>query len=415
MKVIITNIKDLHGILEPSQEKLAGPELAKMGSIAHAYLCIEDGKIAHFGSMAHLKPAHLESVTEVIDGSGRLVLPAFCDSHTHIVYAAPREAEFVMRIKGKSYAEIAQNGGGILNSAKKLHEYNPDELFASALDRLKSMMRNGTGAAEIKSGYGLTPSQEIKMLRVIKELQKRVSIPIKATFLGAHAIPVDFQSRRMDYVNSIIHEMIPAVVKENLASYIDVFCDQGFFTPAETDRILKAGIAAGLKPKIHANELAISGGVQVGVANHALSVDHLECIGDEEINALKGSATMATLLPGTAFFLNIGYPPARKMIDAGLAVALASDYNPGSSPSGNMEFILSLACTQMKMTPEEALAAATINGAYAMDLQASHGSITVGKQANLIITKEIPSLAYMPYAFGESSISRVLINGLPIE
>lgn len=411
MKKLFVNIKTLHGILEPSKPKLAGAEMGQMGSIAHAYLCAEDGKIAHFGPMAELKTSQMEGVAEVIDASGRLVLPAFCDSHTHIVFAEPREGEFVMRIKGQSYEEIAKNGGGILNSAKKLHEYNPDELYASAKARLQELQKTGTGAVEIKSGYGLTPSQEIKMLRVIKELQKNSRMPIKATFLGAHAIPTDFKERREDYINSIIYEMIPTIVAEELAEYIDVFCDKGFFTPQETDRILKAGIAAGLKPKIHANELAISGGVQVGVANNALSVDHLECIGAEEIEALKGSNTMATLLPGTAFFLNISYPPARKMLDAGLAIALASDYNPGSSPSGNMEFILSLACTQMKMTPEEALAAATINGAYAMDLQETHGSITKGKQANLILTKEIPSLAYIPYAFGTSSVDRVFIDG----
>jgi imidazolonepropionase len=411
MRKLVVNIKSLHGILEPAQPKLAGAEMAQMQSIAEAYLCIEDGKIAHFGSMADLKASQMEGVTEVIDASGKLVLPAFCDSHTHIVFAEPREGEFVMRIQGQSYEEIAKNGGGILNSAKKLREYNPDALYASAWARLQEIMHTGTGAVEIKSGYGLTPSQEIKMLRVIKELQRNSTIPIKATFLGAHAIPTDFKERRMDYINSIIYEMIPVVAEEKLATYIDVFCDKGFFTPEETDRILKAGIAAGLKPKIHANELAISGGVQVGVANKALSVDHLECIGDAEIEALKGSETMATLLPGTAFFLDISYPPARKMMDAGLAVALASDYNPGSSPSGNMEFILSLACTQMKMTPEEALAAATINGAYAMDLQDTHGSITIGKQANFILTKEIPSLAFMPYSFGKTSIEAVYFDG----
>jgi imidazolonepropionase len=411
MKVIITNIKSLHGILQPGILKLQGSEMGKMETIPNAYLVIQDGLIQAYGRMQDLNTIQMEGVREVIDGADRVVMPAFCDSHTHLVFAEPREQEFVDRIHGLSYEEIAAKGGGILNSAKKLHEYSPDQLYESAWSRLQEVLASGTGAIEIKSGYGLSPIHELKMLQVIREMKRRSPIPIKATFLGAHAIPTQYKERRTDYINLVIHEMIPAVVKEDLADYIDVFCDRGFFTPEETDRILKAGIAAGLKPKIHANELAISGGVQVGVANKALSVDHLECMSDAEIQALKGTNTMATLLPGTAFFLKIGYPPARKMIDEGLAVALASDYNPGSSPSGNMEFIMSLACIQMNMTPDEALAAATINGAYAMDLSETHGSITVGKKANIIITRPIPSLAFIPYNFGTSCVEKLLIDG----
>jgi imidazolonepropionase len=411
MKVIITNIQDLHGILDSGIDKLSGKEMRNMGHLQHAYLLIEDGIIQGYGLMKELKSIQMEGVREVIDGSGRVVMPAFCDSHTHLVFAEPREQEFVDRIHGLTYEEIAAKGGGILNSAKKLHEYGPEELFQSAWSRLQEVLKTGTGAIEIKSGYGLSPTHELKMLRVIREIKRQTPIPVKATFLGAHAIPSQYKERRMDYINLIIHDMIPAVAKEELAEYIDVFCDKGFFTPEETDRILKAGIAAGLKPKIHANELAISGGVQVGVANNALSVDHLECMSQKEIDALKNTDTMATMLPGTAFFLKISYPPARKMIDEGLAVALASDYNPGSSPSGNMEFILSLACIQMNMTPEEALAAATINGAYAMGLSKTHGSITIGKKANVIVSRPIPSLAFIPYNFGTTCVEKLLING----
>ncbi|MCH8554046.1 MAG: imidazolonepropionase [Schleiferiaceae bacterium] len=411
MKLLFTNVKAIHGITEPTIEKLSGAEMAKAETIEKGYLLVEDGKIADFGRMVDMKPTVLGSVNEVIDAQGRLLLPAFCDSHTHIVFAEPREAEFVDRINGLSYEEIAQRGGGILNSAKKMREYLPQDLYDSAKSRIDEMMLTGTGAVEIKSGYGLSLAQELKMLRVIKELKNHSPITIKATFLGAHAIPTAYKEKREEYIESIIHEMIPAVVAEELADYIDVFCDKGFFTPEETDRILKAGIAAGLQPKIHANELAISGGVQVGVANNALSVDHLECMSDAEIEVLKNSDTMATMLPGTAFFLKISYPPARKMIDAGLAVALASDYNPGSSPSGNMEFITSLACIQMNMLPQEALTAATLNGAYAMDLGKEMGSIAIGKRANLILTRPIPSLAFLPYNFGSSIVERLFIDG----
>jgi imidazolonepropionase len=343
-----------------------------------------------------------------------MVFPAWCDSHTHIVYAGSRESEFVDKINGLSYEEIAKRGGGILNSAARLQQTSEDELFEQALKRCEEIMRFGTGAVEIKSGYGLTVDDEIKMLRVIRRLKNAVPLEIKATFLGAHAVPAEFRDRREAYVDSIVNEMIPRVAAENLADYVDVFCDKGFFTVPETDRILEAGVRYGLRPKIHANELDYSGGIQIGVQHDALSVDHLEFTGKDEIETLLNSSTMPTLLPSTAFFLRLHYPPAREMIASGLPVALASDYNPGSSPSGRMSFVISLACIHLRMTPEEAINAASINSAYAMGLATSHGSITKGKTASFFITKPMPSVAYMPYSFGSDLIDRVFISGKEI-
>ena len=407
MNTLIENIKCL---LQPADEPvdcLKGQEMQSLKYIENAWLLIKDGKFADYGRMEN-KPS---AIAKKIDATGRYVMPSFVDSHTHIVFAASRENEFEMRINGKSYEEIAAEGGGILNSAKRLQQTPEDELLKSARKRLYEVISMGTGAIEIKSGYGLTPESELKMLRVIKELKKESPIPIKATFLGAHALPVEYRDNREEYVRQVIEDMIPQVEKEELAEYIDVFCDRGFFTKEETDKILKAGIAAGMKPKVHANELDFTGGIQVGVANNAVSVDHLECTGDEEIEVLKNSATMPCILPATAFFLNIEYPPARKMINAGLPVALASDYNPGSCPSGNMNFILSLASVKLRMTPEEAINAVTVNGAYAIEMQNKAGVIKKGNPANLIMTEPISSLAYLPYSFGNNNIETVMING----
>jgi imidazolonepropionase len=345
--------------------------------------------------------------------AGKFVLPAFVDSHTHMVFARSREEEFEMRIKGKSYEEIAAAGGGILNSANRLRAMSEDELYAGALKRLNEVIQYGTGAVEIKSGYGLTVEDELKMLRVIHRLKAVSPIPIRSTFLGAHAVPSEFKNDREGYIQLVIDKMLPAVSREQLADYCDVFCDQGFFTVEETDRILSAAMQYGLRAKIHANELGFTGGVQVAVENMALSVDHLEYTGDEEIKVLKDSRTMPVGLPNCSFFLGIPYAPGRKMIDSGLPFCIASDYNPGSSPNGRMSFVVALACTQMKLTPEEAFNAATINGAYALELSMSIGSITKGKLANLIVTKPIPSLAYIPYAFGNDPVEQVIINGEP--
>lgn len=411
MKELILNIKELVNVEHEPKEKANGHTMAEMQTIKNAFVEIQDGIIVDFGSMDNLSPSDIANAVEVVDASENVILPTWCDSHTHIVYAGSREGEFVDRINGLSYEEIAKRGGGILNSAKRLHDTSEDELFEQALPRLNEIMHMGTGAVEIKSGYGLSLEDELKMLRVIKRLRRETPLEIKATFLGAHAMPAEYKENRQAYIDLIINEMIPQVAKEELAEYVDVFCDRGFFTPEETDAILKAGIAHGLKPKIHANELDYSGGIQVGVANGALSVDHLEFTGDEEIDTLLKSKTMPTLLPSTAFFLKLHYPPARKMIDAGLPVALATDYNPGSSPSGKMSFVLSLACIHMGMNPEEAITAATLNSAYAMGLEKTHGSIAKGKKANLIFTKNIPSYAYIPYSFGSDLIEKVMING----
>lgn len=378
-----------------------------MPSISDAFLLIEHGRIKAFGSMQDCP----ERAGQVLDATGRLVLPSWCDSHTHIVFAATREEEFVDRIRGLSYEEIAERGGGILNSARKLQKATEEELFQGAWERLQEVISMGTGAIEVKSGYGLTLESELKMLRVVRQLKEKSPIPIKATFLGAHAIPMEYKTNREAYISLIIQEMLPKVAGEGLADYCDVFCDKGFFTPEETIRILEAGWKWGLKPKIHANELGLTGGVQAGIAQGAISVDHLEYTSDVEIEALKKSETLPTLLPGCAFFLGIPFAPARQMIDAGLPVVLASDFNPGSCPSGNMPFVISLACAKMKLLPEEAINAATLNGARAMELEADYGTIAVGKVANLMITRPMMSLAGLPYAFGSKVVDQVVVGG----
>jgi len=411
MKTIIQNISQLIQVRDNHIDAVVGSEMKELPIIENAFLEIEDGKIINYGSMSEIHGVDYANTTKVINAKGGIVMPTWADSHTHIVYAGSREKEFVDRINGLSYEEIAKNGGGILNSAKRLHDTSEDELYNQAKLRVEEIMSMGTGAVEIKSGYGLTVQDEVKMLRVIKRLNEDYPITIKATFLGAHAIPAEYKENRLGYINLIIEDMIPLVAEEGLAEYVDVFCDKGFFTPNETDMILKAGIKHGLTPKIHANELDYSGGIQIGVQNKALSVDHLEFTGDEEIDVLMKSETMPTLMPSTAFFLGLEYPPARKMMEAGLPIALATDYNPGSSPSGKMSFTVSLACIQLKMTPEEAINAATINSAYAMGVEKELGSITRGKKANVIITKPINSYAYIPYSFGSDLVSKVLIEG----
>jgi imidazolonepropionase len=415
--LLIENIKSLYGITDPATNKKSGSQMSELSSIEDAWLYAKDGIIQAFGKMhdevygSVTSLLQKESDITKINADKQFLLPSFVDSHTHLVFAKTREEEFIMRIKGKSYEEIAAAGGGILNSAAKLQQMSEDELFDAALQRLHEIIGCGTGAIEIKSGYGLTVADEIKMLRVINRLKQVSPIPIKATFLGAHAIPAEFKNNREAYINLIIKEMLPIVAQEKLADYCDVFCDQGFFTVAETDLILKAASAFGLKAKIHGNELGYTGGVQVAVQNNALSVDHLEYTGDDEINCLKNSQTMPVGLPNCSFFLGIPYAPARKIIDAGLPFCLASDYNPGSSPNGRMGFVISLACTQMKLTPEEALNAATINGAFAIELSKTHGSIAIGKVANFLLTKPIPSLAFIPYNFGSDCFDTIIVNG----
>lgn len=409
MKLLITNIRELFQVEDTPRSMVCGKDMAFLPSIKDAYLLMENEYISAFGEMSSLSPSLLAD--KVIDATGKIVLPAFCDSHTHIVYAGSREQEFIDKINGLSYEEIAQRGGGILNSAKQLHEATEDQLYAEALVQVNEMIRMGTGAAEIKSGYGLNTEDELKMLRVIKKLRETKPLTIRATFLGAHAVPAAYKGRQSDYVDLIVNEMIPAVANEGLADFVDCFCDKGFFTCEETERIMEAGARYGMRSKIHANELALSGGIQIGVKHNALSVDHLEFTGDAEIEVLKDSSTMPTLLPGAAFFLGMNYAPARKMIDSGLPIALASDYNPGSSPSGNMKFILSLATIKMKLTPEEAINAATINSAYAMGISDTHGSICIGKRANVLITKEIPSIYYLPYAYTSDLIDTVILGG----
>jgi len=409
--LLIKNIKELVQV-EYDEPKIAvqGAKMSELPSIQNAFLLLENDLIHSFGKMEDCGNL-AETADDVIDATGKTVFPSWCDSHTHIVYAGSREGEFVNRIKGMSYEEIAENGGGILNSAKRLQNTSEDDLFEQALRRLNEIISYGTGAVEIKSGYGLTVDAELKMLRVIKRLKEVSPIQIKSTFLGAHAIPVEYKNNRQGYIDLIINEMLPVISSEKLADYCDVFCDKGFFTVEESIQILNAGIKHGLVPKLHANELANSGGVQVGTDVGAISVDHLEFVEEAEIEALMKSETMPTLLPSTAFFLNLPFAPARKMIEAGLPVALASDYNPGSTPSGRMPFVISLACIKMKMLPEEAINAATINTAYAMDLTASHGSICKGKIANVFITKEIPSIAFIPYSFGTDLIDTIILNG----
>jgi len=388
--------------------------MAVISVISDAYLYIRDGLISEFGTMKELQKSKIliqNPQVETIDASGKFVFPSFCDSHTHLVYSGSREVEYIDKIRGLSYEEIARRGGGILNSAKRLHETSEDELYSQSINRIDEIISSGTGAVEIKSGYGLNLADELKMLRVIRRIKNNSPIEVRATFLGAHAIPDEYKGDRSKYVDLIIREMIPAVVSEDLADFIDVFCDRGFFTVEDTERILSAGKKYGLTAKLHANELDYSGGIQTGVKFNALSVDHLEFTGDEEINALSGSETMPTLLPGSAFFLGMSDPPVRKMINAGLPIALASDFNPGSSPSGNMKLIMSLGCIKLKMLPEEVINAVTINSAYAMGISETHGSIAIGKVANLFITKEIPSYEFMPYAFGSNLIDTIVLKG----
>ena len=411
MKVVIKNIAELVQVEDHIQEKVSGASMKKLGTIKDAFLCMEDGIITDFGPMENWKGIDDWNNTEVIDADGGMVFPSWVDSHSHLIFAGTREGEFVDRINGMSYEEIANRGGGILNSAKKLSQTNEDELYEQAAIRLKELIKMGTGALEIKSGYGLSTESELKMLRVIKRLKNTFPITIKSTFLGAHALPVQFKNNKKDYLKLIEEEMLPKIAKEGLADYIDVFCEKGYFSVEDMERIVNAGKHYGLIPKVHVNQFNIIGGVPSAVKLGALSVDHLEVVNQEDIDALKNSTTMPTLLPSCSFFLNIPYAPAREMMSEGLPVCLASDYNPGSTPSGNMNFVLSLACIQMKMNPEEAINAATINGAYAMGISKSEGSIAKGKKGNIFITKQIPSYAFLPYNFGHNTIKKVFING----
>jgi len=409
MNILITNIKELVQTEDSPRRKVCGKDMAQVNTITNAFLFIKDGLINDFGTMDKL-PKITEDVYQ-IDATGKMVFPSFCDSHTHMVFPKTREIEYVDKIKGLSYEEIAKRGGGILNSARMMQEKSEDELYADALKRVDEIIKFGTGAVEIKSGYGLSTASELKMLRVIKRLKENTPLTIKANFLGAHAVPPEFNGEQDKYVDVIINEMLPLIAKDQLADYVDVFCDRGFFTVANTERILKAAATYGMRPKIHANELDYSGGIQIGVKYNALSVDHLEFTGDEEIEALKNSETMPTILPGAAFFLNMVYAPARKMMDAGLPVAMASDFNPGSAPSGNMQLIVSMASILYRMTPQEAINATTINTAYAMGVEDILGSIAIGKKANIFITKEIPNLEYFPYSFGDNKVETVILNG----
>lgn len=411
--MLIENIKQLVQVEDSSYIKLKrGVEMSQLNTIEDAFLFINDGRIAGFGQMSELPKFEQNlNVSQRIDASGKMVFPSFADSHTHLVYPASREIEYIDKIKGLSYEEIAKRGGGILNSSKRMQTISEEKLLRDALSKLDEITQYGTGAVEIKSGYGLTIESELKMLRVIKKLKDLSPLTIKSTFLGAHAVPMEYKGKQDKYVDLVINEMLPQVAEEELADYIDVFCDTGFFTVEDTERILEAGMKYGLRGKIHANELDYSGGIQAGVKYNALSVDHLEYTGDSEIEALLVTETMPTILPGAAFFLGMRYAPVRKMIDAGLPVAMASDFNPGSSPSGNMQLILSMACILYKMLPEEAINATTINTAYAMGLSDELGSIAVGKKANLYITKEIPSIEYMPYYYGSNKVETVILNG----
>jgi imidazolonepropionase len=411
MTTLFLNIKELLQIEYQIKKFVSGAEMAKLPLLKNAFLLIENNLIKSFGTMTDLSNI---SADIVIDCTDKIVLPAWCDSHTHIVYAGNRESEFVDRIKGLTYEEIAKKGGGILNSAQKLQNTSENDLVNEAKERIVEIMKMGTGAVEIKSGYGLTKEAELKMLRVIKKLKALFPITIKSTFLGAHAIPEAFKNNSSDFIDYVISEILPAVAEENLAEFIDVFCEKGYFNLIDTDKLLTAAKKYGLIPKIHVNQFNAFGGVQVGVKHKALSVDHLELIRDEDIEILKSSNTMPVALPGCSYFLSIPYTPARKIIDSGLPLALATDFNPGSAPSGNMNFVVATACIKMKMTPEEAINAATINGAYAMGLENTHGTICNGKVANLIITKKIPSYNFIPYSFGNQVIDMVYIEGKPI-
>lgn len=414
MKTLIINIKQLVQVEESPATWVAGKDMSHLNIIPNAWLLIENEHIAAFGEMKNLDRTKLnlgEAICQEIDATGRLVMPSYCDSHTHLVYAGSREVEYTDKIRGLSYEEIARRGGGILNSAERMRKASEEELFDAAYARIQEIAQLGTGAVEIKSGYGLDTDSELKMLRVIRKLKQKTPLLIKSTFLGAHAVPSEYKGRQTEYVDLIINEMIPMVAAEELADYIDVFCDKGFFTVEDTDRMLNAGMKYGLRAKIHANELACSGGIQVGVKYNALSVDHLEYVGDEEIACLLESETMPTVLPGAAFFLNMPYSPVRKMIEAGLPVALASDYNPGSSPSGNMKFVMSLGCINYKMLPEEVINATTINSAYAMGVQEEAGSIAVGKLANFYITTPVSGIEYLPYAYTANLVEKVFLKG----
>ena len=416
MKLFV-NIKELVGVQEVSALKV-GAEMDSLNGIKDAFLLVDDGKIAQYGPMYDM-PQNLRNMAEnavlqkgeIVDATGRYIMPAFCDSHTHLVYAGSREQEFTDKIKGLSYQEIARRGGGILNSAKLLSQTSEESLFNSAMQRAREIMGQGTGAVEIKSGYGLNPQDEIKMLRVIARMKEESPLTIKSTFLGAHAFPAKYADDHNVYVEEIINEMIPMIASEGLAEYIDAFCEEGFFSVEDTDRIFNAGMKYGLRPKVHANQMGFSGGVQVGVKYNAISVDHLESTGADEFRALKESDTIATILPGATFFLNMQYAPARQIIDYGIPVAMASNYNPGSCPSGSLQFQMALACIAMKLTPAEALNACTINGAFAMGVDDMLGGITAGKQANIILTKEIPSIDFIPYAFTTPFMERLYIAG----
>ena len=412
MNLLVKNIGQIVGIDESGRTKVSGKEMGSISMLANAWLLTDGERISDYGTMDSLPQT---GGCEVIDACGGWLFPSFCDSHTHIVYAGSREQEFLDKINGLSYEEIAQNGGGILNSADRLHNTSEDDLYCQAMERIDEIVSMGTGLVEIKSGYGLTLEDELKILRVIRRIKENAPLEVRATFLGAHAVGRAYKGRQAEYVEHVCNDMIPAVAKEGLADFVDVFCDRGFFTVEETAKIIETGAKHGLRAKIHANELAISGGVEVGVEHKALSVDHLESMGDEQIEVLCGSETMPTMLPGCAFFLGIGYPPARKMIDAGLAVALASDFNPGTAPSGNMRFVASLASIKMKMTPAEAINASTLNSACAMGESKDYGSITRGKKANFYITKPLSSLAYMPYAHQTPIIKDIVLKGKHIK
>ncbi|GAB3723055.1 imidazolonepropionase [Flavobacterium koreense] len=408
MTTLITNIQELLQIRDASIRKVSGNEMAILPSIKNAYLLIENDLIADFGLMENCPKINAD---ETIDATGKVVLPAWCDSHTHIVYAGNRIQEFVDRINGLSYEEIANRGGGILNSAKKLNETSEEELYNQSKARLEEVMKQGTGAVEIKSGYGLTVDGEIKMLRVIKKLAQNYPIAIKASFLGAHAFPVEYKENHSGYIDLIVNEMLPKIAQENLADYIDAFCETGYFSVEETERIMEAGKKYELRSKIHVNQFNAINGIAACVKHNALSVDHLEVVTDEDIEVLKNTETMPVALPSCSYFISIPYTPARQMLNAGLPLALATDFNPGTTPSGNMNFVVATACIKMKMTPEEAINAATINGAYAMGLEKTHGSITLGKKANIIISKEVTSFYQLPYCFGTDLIDSVIIEG----
>jgi imidazolonepropionase len=412
MHILFKHIKELVQVRKEAVVFVAGQQMKELPTLKNAYLLIEDGKIADFGSM---EACPTIAADEVIDATGKMILPSWCDAHTHIVYAGNREAEFVDRINGLSYEAIANKGGGILNSAKQLNETSEEEIYLQSKIRLEEIIALGTGAVEIKSGYGLTIEGELKMLRVIQKLKANYPIEIKATFLGAHAIPAAFKGNKDGYLQMLIDELLPKIAAEKLASFIDIFCETGYFTVEDTELILAAGKKYGLVPKIHVNQFTAIGGVQVGVKYNALSVDHLEVMRPEDVEVLKGTKTMPIALPSCSYFLSIPYTPARTMIDAGLPLALATDYNPGSTPSGNMNFVVATACIKMNMTPEEAINAATINGAYAMGLSNEVGSISIGKQANLILTKNIPSYAFIPYSFGNPAIEKVYLKGVEIK